>query len=216
MTDGPPGSLPVTITAPRRAALWPYLYGGNRVHRAWRLRCVASADVTTGAPAAVAAAAPPQGVSFGTTVPVGFGSNVITVAATRRAASAPATARSPSATRAAAAPCWTLAPTRSATITGRVLTSTPPPPTSQAGAFDLTRFQVSATAPTLLAGHAGQPGPHVRSDRRGPVAGRVRACTEHVARLHRGCLCLPKLHDRHRWGLEPAAGGSGIRGAGVG
>ncbi len=82
VSHGAPGSLPVTITAPLAGstlAVTSTAVTGTTAPTAAVV--IASADVTTGAPMAVTrVSAGPDG-SFSATVPVGFGSNVFTVAA---------------------------------------------------------------------------------------------------------------------------------------
>jgi glucoamylase len=83
VTSGPPGSLPVTITAPAQgstlatssASVTGKTTPGAAV-------TVASADTTTGAAASVTSTTAAADGSFSATVPVSFGSNAITVAAT--------------------------------------------------------------------------------------------------------------------------------------
>jgi glucoamylase len=83
VTSGPPGSLPVTITAPASGstlatsatAVTGTTTPGSAV-------TVESADTTTGAPTSVTSTTAAADGSFSATVPVSFGSNVITVSAT--------------------------------------------------------------------------------------------------------------------------------------
>jgi glucoamylase len=80
---GPPGSLPLTITAPADGstlAVSSTTVTGSTAPAA--VVTVESADPTTGVPASVTSAVAAADGSFSTTVPVGFGSNVITVSAT--------------------------------------------------------------------------------------------------------------------------------------
>jgi glucoamylase len=82
VTDGPPGALPVTITAPAPGstlAVSATAVTGTTAPGASVV--VESADTTTGAPALVSSSTAAADGSFSATVPVGFGSNVITVAA---------------------------------------------------------------------------------------------------------------------------------------
>jgi glucoamylase len=82
VTHGPPGSLPVTITAPAQnstLAASSATVTGTTVPGA--PVTVESADTTSGAPAAVTNTAAAADGSFSAVVPVSFGSNVITVAA---------------------------------------------------------------------------------------------------------------------------------------
>jgi glucoamylase len=83
VTNGPPGTLPVTITAPAQGstlatastAVTGTTTPGSAV-------TVESADTTTGAPASVTSTTAAADGSFSATVPVSFGSNAITVSAT--------------------------------------------------------------------------------------------------------------------------------------
>ena len=83
VTHGPPGSLPVAITTPSAGATLAVssttVTGTTKPGAAVT---IAAADTTTGAPAAVTSATAKADGSFTATVPVSFGSNVITVAAT--------------------------------------------------------------------------------------------------------------------------------------
>jgi len=83
VTNGPPGSLPVTITAPAQGstlATSSTTVTGTTAPGA--AVTVASADTTTGAPASVTSTTAAGDGSFSVTVPVSFGSNAITVTAT--------------------------------------------------------------------------------------------------------------------------------------
>jgi glucoamylase len=83
VTGGPPGSLPVTITAPAPGStLATTSTTVTGTAKAGSAVTVASADTTTGAPASVASTTAAADGSFSATVPVGFGSNTITVTAT--------------------------------------------------------------------------------------------------------------------------------------
>ncbi len=83
VTSGPPGTLPVTITAPAAGSVLAVssttvtgtTTPGSTVS-------VAATDTTTGASASVTATRASSDGSFSATVPVSFGSNAITVAAT--------------------------------------------------------------------------------------------------------------------------------------
>ena len=82
VTSGPPGTLPVTITAPAQnstlAAATTTVTGKTAAGAAVTVQ---SDDTTTGAPAAVTSTTAGSDGSFSATVPVSFGSNAITVAA---------------------------------------------------------------------------------------------------------------------------------------
>ena len=83
VTGGPPGSLPVTITAPAQGST---LATASTTVTGTTTRgsavTIESADTTTGAPAAVTSTTAAADGSFSATVPVSFGSNAITVTAT--------------------------------------------------------------------------------------------------------------------------------------
>ena len=83
VTSGPPGTLPVTITAPAQgstlAAASTTVTGTTTPGSAVT---VESADTTTGAPASVTSTTAAADGSFSAAVPVSFGSNAITVSAT--------------------------------------------------------------------------------------------------------------------------------------
>jgi glucoamylase len=83
VAHGAPGSLPVTITAPSAGATLAVsstiVTGTTKPGAAVT---IATSDTTTGAPATLATTTAKSDGSFTTTVPVSFGSNVITVAAT--------------------------------------------------------------------------------------------------------------------------------------
>jgi len=83
VTGGPPGSLPVTIAAPADGstlAAASTTVTGKTAARA--TVTIASADTTTGAPASVTSTTAAADGSYSASVPVGFGSNAITVTAT--------------------------------------------------------------------------------------------------------------------------------------
>jgi glucoamylase len=83
VTNGPPGSLPVTITAPAQGstlAVSSTTVTGTTAPGS--AVTIASADTTTGAPASVTSTTAAADGSFSASVPVSFGSNAITVTAT--------------------------------------------------------------------------------------------------------------------------------------
>jgi glucoamylase len=83
ITNGPPGALPVTITAPAQGstlAVASTTVTGKTAPGA--SVTVESDDTTTGAPASVTSTVAAADGTFSATVPVSFGSNVITVSAT--------------------------------------------------------------------------------------------------------------------------------------
>ncbi len=83
ITSGPPGALPVTITAPASGATLAVtsttVTGTTKPGAAVT---IASADTTTGAPTSVTSVTAAADGSFSASVPVSFGSNAITVTAT--------------------------------------------------------------------------------------------------------------------------------------
>jgi glucoamylase len=83
VAGGPPGTLPVSITAPAQGstlATSSTAVTGKTTPGA--AVTVASADTTTGAPTAVTSTTAASDGTFSVTVPVSFGSNAITVTAT--------------------------------------------------------------------------------------------------------------------------------------
>ncbi len=87
VTGGPPGSLPVSITAPAQGstlATSSATVTGTTAPGA--AVTIESADTTTGAPAAVTSTTAAADGSFSATAPVSFGSNAITVTATVKGA----------------------------------------------------------------------------------------------------------------------------------
>ncbi len=87
VTGGPPGSLPVSITAPAQGstlATSSATVTGTTAPGA--AVTIESADTTTGGPAAVTSTTAAADGSFSATAPVSFGSNAITVTATVKGA----------------------------------------------------------------------------------------------------------------------------------
>ena len=83
VTSGPPGALPVTITAPAQGStLATASTTVTGTTTAGSAVTIASANTTTGAPAFVTSTTAAADGSFSATVPVSFGSNAITVSAT--------------------------------------------------------------------------------------------------------------------------------------
>jgi glucoamylase len=83
ITSGPPGALPVTITAPAKGSILAVsstTVTGTTTPGA--AVTIATADTTTGAPASVTSTTAAADGSFSAAVPVSFGSNAITVSAT--------------------------------------------------------------------------------------------------------------------------------------
>jgi glucoamylase len=83
VTSGPPGKLPVTITAPAQGAtLSTASTTVTGTTTAGSAVTIASDDTTTGAAASVTSTTAAADGSFSASVPVGFGTNAITVSAT--------------------------------------------------------------------------------------------------------------------------------------
>jgi glucoamylase len=83
VTSGPPGKLPVTITAPAQGAtLSTATTTVTGTTTAGSAVTIASDDTTTGAAASVTSTTAAADGSFSASVPVGFGTNAITVSAT--------------------------------------------------------------------------------------------------------------------------------------
>ena len=83
VTSGPPGALPVTITAPASGAtLAVATTTVTGTTKAGSAVTISAADTTTGAPASVTSVKATADGSFSALVPVSFGTNVITVSAT--------------------------------------------------------------------------------------------------------------------------------------
>ena len=217
VTNGPPTALKVTITSPASgatlAASSTTVTGtttpGAQVS-------VASDDTTTGAPASVTSTTAAADGSFEATVPVSFGSNVITVSATAAGGRSTGYAQ--------------------VTVTNEgggtsVLDVTDPtgddngPGTYQyptdssfaAGSFDLTRFQVLSdgtfaylrvTLRTLVPTFGALDGAQLL-DVYVHVPGATATSTA-------AAFAVAQLHDLLVRGLEPAARGAGLRRAGVG
>jgi len=83
VTNGPPGSLPVTITEPAAGATLAVASTTvTGTTKAGAAVTISAADTTTGAPASVTSVKAAADGSFSASVPVSFGTNVITVSAT--------------------------------------------------------------------------------------------------------------------------------------
>ena len=83
VTSGPPGTLPVTITGPAQGStLTTATTTVTGTTTAGSAVTVASADTTTGTAASVTSTTAAADGSYSATVPVGFGTNAITVSAT--------------------------------------------------------------------------------------------------------------------------------------
>jgi len=142
VTHGAPGALPVTITAPAAGstlAVSATTVTGTTTPGS--AVTVEAADTTTGAPATVAAATAAADGSFSATVPVSFGSNVITVSAT--AAGGRSTGYGQVTVSNEGGGSTVLDVTDPAgDDNGPRTYQYPTDPSFHAGAFDLTRFQV--------------------------------------------------------------------------
>ncbi|HEV2243974.1 MAG TPA: glucodextranase DOMON-like domain-containing protein, partial [Streptosporangiaceae bacterium] len=142
VTHGPPGSLPVTITAPAQGstlAVSSTAVTGTTAPGASVV--VESADTTTGAPAQVASSTAAADGSFSATVPVGFGSNVITVAATAAAGRSTGYGQVTVTNEGGGAVVLDITDP-AGDDNGPGTFQYPTSPDFHAGAFDLTRFQV--------------------------------------------------------------------------
>jgi glucoamylase len=81
ITSGPPGLLPLTITAPAQGStLATASTTVTGTTTAGSAVAITAADTTTGAPAAVTSTTAAADGSFSASVPIGFGSNTITAA----------------------------------------------------------------------------------------------------------------------------------------
>ncbi len=142
VTHGPPGALPLSITAPAPGstlATSSTAVTGTTAPGASVV--IASADTTTGAPALVTSSAAAADGSFSATVPVGFGSNVMTVTAT--AAGRRSTGYGQVTVTNEGGGTTVLDVTDPAgDDNGPGTFQYPTSPDFHAGAFDLTRFQV--------------------------------------------------------------------------
>jgi glucoamylase len=142
VTGGPPGSLPVTITAPAPGStLATTSTTVTGTAKAGSAVTIASADTTTGAPASVTSTTAAADGSFSATVPVGFGSNAITVTAT--AAGGQSTGYDQVTVTNEGGGSTVLDVTDpTGDDNGPGTYQYPTDPQFHAGAFDLTRFQV--------------------------------------------------------------------------
>ena len=217
VTAGPPGSLPVTITAPAQGstlATSSTAVTGTTAPGA--AVTVASADTTTGGPTAVTSTTAAADGSFSATAPVSFGSNAITVTATAAGGRSTGYAQ--------------------VTVTNEgggstVLDVTDPSGDDNGpGTYQYptdASFHAGRVRPDQVPGpqrrhlrlparHAAQPGPDVRGDRRGAAARRLRARAGRRVHLHPGRVRLPQLRHRAVRRLEPAGRGAGLRGSRLG
>jgi glucoamylase len=143
ITSGPPGALPVTITAPAQgstlATASTTVTGttspGSSV-------AIESADTTTGAPAEVTSTTAAPDGSFSASVPIGFGSNVITAAATASGGRSTGYAQVTVTNNEVGGTTVLDAADPAGDDNGPGTYQYPTDPSFHAGAFDLTRFQV--------------------------------------------------------------------------
>ena len=142
VTHGAPAALPVTITAPAQGstlATSSTAVTGKTAPGA--AVTVASADTTTGAPASVTSTTAAADGSFSATVPVSFGSNVLTVSAT--AAGGRSTGYGQvTVTNEGGGSTVLDAPDPAGDDHGPGTYQYPTDPSFVAGSFDLTRYQV--------------------------------------------------------------------------
>ena len=142
VTKGPPAALPVTITAPADGSTLAVSSTTVTGHTAPRSAVtVASADTTTGAPATAASTTAAADGSFSATVPVGFGSNVITVSATANGGRSTGYAQVTVTNEGGGSTVLDVTDP-SGDDNGPGTYQYPTDPQFHAGAFDLTRFQV--------------------------------------------------------------------------
>ena len=149
VTNGPPGSLPVTITAPAQgstlATATTTVTGTTAPGAAVTVQ---SDDTTTGAPAAVASTTAASDGTFSATVPVSFGSNAITVAASASGGRSTGYAQVTVTNEGGGSTVLDVTDA-SSDDNGPGTYQYPTDASFHAGAFDLTRFQVlSATGPS--------------------------------------------------------------------
>jgi glucoamylase len=142
VTSGPPGSLPVTITAPAQgstlATSSTTVTGTTTPGSAVT---IGSADTTTGAPASVASTTAASDGSFSATVPISFGSNAITVSATAPGGRSTGYGQVTVTNEGGGSTVLDVTdPTGDDNGPGTY--QYPTDPSFHAGAFDLTRFQV--------------------------------------------------------------------------
>jgi glucoamylase len=142
VSHGPPGTLHVTITAPAQGATLAVsatTVTGTTAPGAQVT--IESGDATTGAPATVTSTVAAPDGSFSATVPVGFGSNVITVAATAAAGRSTGYGQVTVTNEGGGASVLDVTdPVGDGNGPGTY--QYPTDPAFHAGAFDLTRFQV--------------------------------------------------------------------------
>jgi len=146
VTNGPPGALPVTITAPAQGstlATASTTVTGTTTPGA--AVTIASADTTTGAPTSVTSTTAAADGSFSATVPVSFGSNAITVTATAPGGRSTGYAQVTVTNEGGGATVLDVPNAAGDGVgidTGPGTYQYPTSPDFVAGSFDLTRFQV--------------------------------------------------------------------------
>jgi glucan 1,4-alpha-glucosidase len=139
---GPPGALPVTITAPKDGstlAVSSTTVTGTTTPGA--AVTIESDDSTTGAPASLATTVATPDGSYSASVPVGFGSNAITVAATSNNGSSTGYAQVTVTNEGGGSTVLDVSDP-SGDDNGPGTYAYPTSSDFHAGAFDLTRFQV--------------------------------------------------------------------------
>jgi glucoamylase len=142
ITSGPPGTLPVTITAPASGstlAVSSTTVTGTT--KSGATVAIESADTTTGAPASVTTTKAAADGSFSAAVPVGFGANAITVAVTAAGGRSTGYAQVTVTNEGAGATVLDVADP-AGDDNGPGTYQYPTSPDFAPGSFDLTRFQV--------------------------------------------------------------------------
>jgi glucan 1,4-alpha-glucosidase len=144
VTHGPPGALPVTLTAPSPGAtLAASSVTVTGTTTPGVAVTISSGDATTGAPASVTATSAAPDGSFSAQVPVSFGANVITVAATAPGDRSTGYAQVTVSNEGGGATVLDVTdPTGDDNGPGTY--QYPNAPDFHPGAFDLTRFQVAS------------------------------------------------------------------------
>jgi glucoamylase len=142
VAHGAPGSLPVTITAPANGSTLAVTSTTVTGHTApGSSVTVASSDTTTGAAASVLATTADASGAFSVSVPVSFGSNVITVAATSAGGRSTGYGQVVVTNEGGGTAVLDVADA-AGDDNGPGTFQYPTAPDFHAGAFDLTRFQV--------------------------------------------------------------------------
>jgi glucoamylase len=148
VTHGAPGMLPVTITAPADGSALAVSSTTVTGHTApGAAVTVASADTTTGAAASVTSTTAAADGSFSASVPVGFGSNAITVTATAVGGRSTGYAQVTVTNEGGGSSVLDVTDP-AGDDNGPGTYQYPTDPQFHAGAFDLTRFQVLSDGTT--------------------------------------------------------------------